>query len=93
VRPRIGAGAARADYEEAATQAGHYGKADDGQFYWALEGQYIKADAKLVTAEGFCVAHDIDSIDSVVYEHWAVSGWLAEKLIAQGEKVDTDFAA
>jgi len=74
------------DYEEAATQAGHYGKADDGQFYWALEGQYIKADAKLVTAEGFCVAHDIDPIDSVVYEHWAVSGWLAESLSPRAKR-------
>lgn len=26
------------------------------------------------------------------YAHWAVSTWLAEKLQAQGERVDTDFA-
>lgn len=27
-----------------------------------------------------------------VFEHWAVSSWLADKLEAQGEKVDRDFA-
>ena len=27
-----------------------------------------------------------------VFEHWAVSTWLAEKLEAKGEKVDRDFA-
>lgn len=27
-----------------------------------------------------------------VFEHWIVSDWLAEKLAAKGEKVDTDFA-
>lgn len=31
--------------------------------------------------------------DKEVYEFWAVSEWLAERLIEHGEKVDTDFAA
>src|SRR5258707_13415197 len=30
--------------------------------------------------------------DWEVYEHWAVSPWLASKLAAQGEKVNMDFA-
>lgn len=40
----------------------------------------------------WCEASNIDPIDSEVYEHWAVSPWLAEKLVALGEKVDPDFA-
>lgn len=27
-----------------------------------------------------------------MFEHWIVSDWLADKLAAQGEKVDKDFA-
>lgn len=34
----------------------------------------------------------IDPYEWEVFEHWAVSPWLAEKLAAQGEKVDADFA-
>lgn len=33
-----------------------------------------------------------DPHECEVYEHWAVSTWLAEKLAAKGERVDTDFA-
>lgn len=44
------------------------------------------------TAEELCRWDDIEPIDREVYEHWSVSQWLAEKLSAHGEKVDTDFA-
>jgi len=38
------------------------------------------------------MAHGIDPYEWEIYEHWAVSQWLADKLIAQDERVDTDFA-
>lgn len=38
-----------------------------------------------------CEQDDIEPHELEVYEHWAVSTWLAEKLAAKGEKVDTDF--
>lgn len=80
------------DYEEAATQEGKYLLCDDGHKYWYLTGTPARADAKCVTTEGFCIAHGIDPYEWEVCEHWAVSQWLAEKLIEQGERVDTDFA-
>lgn len=80
------------DYEEAAIQEGKYLLCGDGHKYWCLTGTPARADAKCATAEGFCMAHDIDPYEWEVYEHWAVSQWLAEKLVAHGERVDTDFA-
>jgi hypothetical protein len=44
------------------------------------------------TAESICESLNLDPYDREVYEHWSVSQWLAEKLQAQGEKVDLDFA-
>jgi hypothetical protein len=82
------------DYEEAALQEGwqwdayadEWRQNDDG------DGNYrISNDAKTKTAEGLCIAHGIEPYDREAFEHWAVSTWLAEKLIEQGEKVDTDF--
>jgi hypothetical protein len=37
-------------------------------------------------------ALELSPIDSDVCEHWAVSQWLAERLLAEGEKVHLDFA-
>ena len=42
--------------------------------------------------EDFCQEHDIEPYEREIYEHWIVSDWLAEKLAAKGERVDTDFA-
>lgn len=39
----------------------------------------------------FCADHDIDPDQCEVYEHWIVSGWLADKLEAHGEVVNRDF--
>jgi hypothetical protein len=39
-----------------------------------------------------CNDDDISPYVSEVYEHWAVTDWLADKLIDHGEKVDKDFA-
>lgn len=39
-----------------------------------------------------CEEFDIEPYPREVFEHWIVSNWLASKLTALGEKVDTDFA-
>lgn len=79
------------DYEEAAIQAGWeintrgkwwHPESDDGS-------RYVNKESGL---RGLCEDHDIAPYDREVFEHWAVSSWLAEKLIEHGEKVDTDFA-
>lgn len=75
------------DYEEAATQA----DAIETRGYWHFRND-PKEDAKCITAEGFCVAHDIDAYEWEIYEFWAISEWLAAHLISRGERVDTDFA-
>jgi hypothetical protein len=72
------------DYEEAAIQAG-----------WQKNGSvWVHDDFENAetSPENACHKSGIEPIDSEVYEHWAVSQWLAKKLIEHGEKVDTDFA-
>ncbi|MEC5291571.1 MULTISPECIES: hypothetical protein [unclassified Aurantimonas] len=39
-----------------------------------------------------CLEQSIEPYQREVFEHWIVSDWLADKLEAHGEKVDTDFA-
>lgn len=75
------------DYEEAARQVGW--KTDSEGIYFNDHGEIVRIpnwEAAYYNGE------DVLPIDREVYEHWAVSFWLAEKLIAAGEKVDTDFA-
>lgn len=73
------------DWEEAAIQAG-----------WEPIGNHWRVgdDHEILceTAQEACEANNIDPCSCEVLEHWAVSSRLAEKLIAQGERVDTDFA-
>lgn len=79
------------DYESAAREAGWRKVAEDaGSEQWQLgDGE----DAELAAgAEDACYGSDIEPHECEVYEHWAVSQWLAEKLAAKGERVDTDFA-
>lgn len=85
------------DYEDAAREAGW---TDDphGRFpihrAWQ-EGEREDNDAPCVYADSWQEACGFDSIEPherEVFEHWAVTDWLADKLIAQGEKVDKDFA-
>lgn len=84
------------DYESAASEAGaHIAQRDDGLFWLegldpaeGNEGYATAAEA----ASDYCSFNDIEPHECEVYEHWAVSSWLAEKLIAKGERVDTDFA-
>lgn len=79
------------DYEEAAIQAGW--KFDGKRWYHSpqkgrtIAGWYDKGEE-----QALCEAADIEPYDREVFEHWAVTDWFADKLIAQGEKVDKDFA-
>lgn len=79
------------DWEEAAIQAGwtgrhlnrhahtYYSTKDDADTYWADSWQEL------------CEAKNIEPYQREVFEHWAVTDWLADKLIERGEKVDKDF--
>lgn len=82
------------DYEEAAIQAGwkRDGKHGDGYFHFHKAGHRTIFKDTANAWQEICDYDGIDSIDSEVFEHWAVSTWLAEKLLSYGEKVDTDFA-
>lgn len=86
------------DYESAAREAGaklHH-REDDG--HWCVLDQFENDlwDALFTTeneaARAYCEQHDIEPHEIEVYEHWAVSSWLADKLEAKGERVDRDFA-
>lgn len=75
------------DYEEGARNAGWSGP--DAQGLWTRpDGRWRSASS----AEEACEASCADPYEWEVFEHWAVSSWLAEKLAAAGERVDTDFA-
>lgn len=80
------------DWESAATEAGWTGPHVDefGATYFKDETD----GATWVTAnwEMLCSDMDIEPHEREVFEHWAVSDWLADKLEAQGETVDRDFA-
>jgi hypothetical protein len=78
------------DYEEAAIQAG-----------WRVAGLHGAATAfdnpdfpggHSGSWETLCGEYDIEPYDREVFEHWAVTDWFADELIAAGEKVDKDFA-
>lgn len=85
------------DYEEAAIQAGwSIQEGDEGRGFWKREtdGTMRVADANPDGGDEWsdlCSEEGIEPYEWEVFEHWAVSGWFADKLIAQGEKVDKDF--
>lgn len=79
------------DYEEAAAQEGW--KVDAGMF--VHHNLHTVAEASPLDSDGWemlCREQGLEAYECEVYEHWAVSTWLAEKLQAAGERVDTDFA-
>jgi hypothetical protein len=43
-------------------------------------------------ARAYCEFLNIEPYQREIFEHWIVSDWLAEKLAAKGERIDTDFA-
>jgi hypothetical protein len=81
------------DYESAAIDEGwkHAGKragdTDEDDFVW------LNADSEQFdgSARELCEDQRIEPHDREVFEHWAVSNWLAARLEEQGERVDTDF--
>lgn len=77
------------DYESAARDAGWTPTQDNAE---------IRRDGERVSCSGAdrwqvaCERDNIEPHDREVYEHWAITSWLADKLEAKGEKVDRDFA-
>lgn len=63
---------------------------EDGSadFYFLGSGPFLRFD----DAYAACENDDVQPLENEVFEHWAVSTWLAEKLIEQGERVDADFS-
>ncbi|TCV62294.1 hypothetical protein [Neorhizobium sp. S3-V5DH] len=80
------------DWEEAAREAGYSEHVDGfingGKPCWKSDKL---TPVYCATAQDACEANDIEPYQWEVYEHWIVSDWLADKLIAKGEKVDKDF--
>lgn len=74
------------DYEEAAVAAGWEQQEGGSWERGVQDGEYAP---EFTTAQEAC---EHDDIEPYAREHWAVSQWLAEKLQAKGERVDTDFA-
>lgn len=77
------------DYEEAAVREGWARNTHNGLFVAP-----IGSETRMVDYENWqelCEDNDIEPYEREVFEHWAVSDWLADKLLACGEKVDKDF--
>lgn len=82
------------DYEEAAIQEGWTGPHKDkfGATYFENKTESEQNQTWCAADwEALCRDFDIEPYESEVYEHWIVSGWLADKLEAAGERVDKDF--
>lgn len=94
------------DYEGAAREAGWKvtrledgaGETETEYFTWRGEDAK-KPDAETGTTPSeteawqmACKNDGLDPHENEVFEHWAVSSWLADKLEAKGERVDRDFA-
>jgi predicted transcriptional regulator len=77
------------DWEEAAIQAGWHELETGG---WHHDGEGDNEPGWADSAQEACETDNLDPYQREVFEHWIVSDWLAEKLAARGEKVDTDFA-
>lgn len=58
----------------------------------AIDEGFTVSDAFISSGwQNLCEEEGIDPHEREVFEHWAVSDWLAGKLAEKGEKVDTDF--
>lgn len=83
------------DWEETARDAGWkpYGGLETGQ--WWRDGEAGPDGAVdmigATSAQDACEQDDIEPYQREVFEHWAVSTWLADKLLERGEKVDKNF--
>lgn len=74
------------DWETAARDEG-YLKAIDGK----ITNTSIVNTKVYDSWQDCCEANDIEPQQTEAYEHWIVSGWLADKLEAEGEMVLRDF--
>jgi len=83
------------DYEEAAIQAGFSPSATHPGMWSNETATFKEGESPMFweSAAEACGEQDIDPYQRDVYEHWSVSDWLADNLIAKGEKVDKDFAS
>jgi hypothetical protein len=81
------------DWESAAIEAGWQFSTEHGSHFKPVSNHGV---GYFDIAEGdwqeLCEREDIDPHEREIYEHWAVTEWLAEKLEAKGERVDRDFA-
>ena len=83
-----------ADWEEAARQAGWQIKPNPKKpesLVFINDSSDNMAWATVPDWQELCSEFSIDPYDREVFEHWAVSTYLAELLLAVGEKVDLDF--
>lgn len=87
------------DYEEAAREAGWSVVKHHGAGFRAVKNEAASDDdvtdycaAEDEAWQAACEHDDIEPYAREVFEHWAISSWLADKLEAKGEKVDRDFA-
>ena len=76
------------DWESPATEAGWH-KNRCGSITLAIDTSDPDEESTLyaVSWEDACDTSNLDAYSEEVYEHWIVSGWLAEKLKAKGEVV------
>jgi hypothetical protein len=77
------------DYDETAFQAG-WNNTPEGWTKPTDDDSGI--DPLFSSSADACEFDGLEPYDREVFEHWAVTGWLADKLIAHGEKVDKNFA-
>lgn len=79
------------DYEEAAIQEGWIFETSRfcGNPHFKKEGD--KTSYMYEDWQDVCESENIDPYYPEILEHWIVSNWLADKLIAKGETVDKDF--
>ncbi|WP_293862419.1 hypothetical protein [uncultured Alsobacter sp.] len=83
------------DYEEAARDAGW--KSADMTPGMLVNDKLVDEDTgRAESFEGswqeLCEEYRIEPHEREIYEHWAVSSWLADKLESRGERIDRDFA-
>lgn len=85
------------DYEEAARQAGWekapaHVKRPGTWWREATATENGKRPPIQETADAACQYDNLAPYKWEIFEHWAVTEWLAEKLEAKGERIDRDFA-
>jgi len=85
------------DYEEAAREVGWIVRGKGSTCAPQEGGTYSHDDhggvdlAEMGSWQNLCERFDIEPYKREVFEHWAVTQWLADKLREHGERVDDDF--